>query len=155
MNCNWSCHQETLKSKPHDWFFGPCDFEVWQMTLKNNMAHLLCHSKLCASFHGHLWIQTGVTFWKCSIWVKIGDSSFVHHFVAICEFKSYGPAKFIFTSVILIFDLDLLLGHTYVNGNYSWKFHDDTMTGTIWKIGVWRTDKGMDGQMDRTIHGTA
>ena len=29
--------------------------------------------KLCASFHSHQWIQTGVTVWKPSIWVKIGD----------------------------------------------------------------------------------
>ena len=30
-------------------------------------------SKLCASFHSHQRIQTGVTVWKRSIWVKIGD----------------------------------------------------------------------------------
>ena len=33
-----------------------------------------------------------------------------------------------------------------VNGNHSWKFHDDTMTGTLWK-GV--TDGRTDGQTDR------
>ena len=43
------------------------------MTLKNNTAHLLCYIKLSASFHSHQWIQTGVTFWKCPIWVKIDD----------------------------------------------------------------------------------
>ena len=31
-------------------FFVPCDFEIWQMTLKNNRAPLLCYFKLCASF---------------------------------------------------------------------------------------------------------
>ena len=78
---------------------------------KNNRATLLCYIKLCASFQSHLWIQTGVTVRKRSIPVKIGDflsrvtlkfdrwpwkpighlfyatSSFVHHFVAIGEFK--------------------------------------------------------------------
>ena len=41
-------------------FFGPCDLEIWQMTLKNNRAPLQCHFK---------------------------PSGFLHHFVAICEFK--------------------------------------------------------------------
>ena len=54
-------------------FFAPCDLEIWQMTLKNNRAPLLCSFKLCASFHSHWWIQTGVTVRKCSIWVKIAD----------------------------------------------------------------------------------
>ena len=81
------------------------------MTLRNNRARFLCYVKLCASFHSHLWIQTGVTVPKRSIWVKIDDlflsgatlkfdrwpwkkighlfyatSSFVHHFIAIDEF---------------------------------------------------------------------
>ena len=92
-------------------FFVPSDLEIWWMTLKNNRAPLLCHIKLCASFHSHRWIQTKDTVRKRSIRVKIGDllsrvtskfdgwpwktighlfyatSSFVHHFVAIGEFK--------------------------------------------------------------------
>ena len=81
------------------------------MTLKNNRAPLLYYFKLCASFRSHWWIQTGVTVRKLPIWVKFDDffsrvtlqfdrwpwktighlfyttSSFVHHFVAIGEFK--------------------------------------------------------------------
>ena len=81
------------------------------MTLKNNKAPLPCWFKLYASFHNHRWIQTKVTVPKRSIWVKIGDflsrmtlkfdewpwktiehlfyatSSFMHHFVAIGDFK--------------------------------------------------------------------
>ena len=81
------------------------------MTLKNNRAPLLCCFKLCASFHSHQWIQTGVTVRKCPILLKIDDffsrvtlkfngwpsktighlfyatSSLVHHFVAIGDFK--------------------------------------------------------------------
>ena len=46
---------------------------VWPRNLKNNRAPLLCSFKLCASFHGHRWIQTKVTVRKRSIRVKIGD----------------------------------------------------------------------------------
>ena len=38
-----------------------CELKIWQMTLKNNRAPVLCSCKLCASFHSHWWIQTGVT----------------------------------------------------------------------------------------------
>ena len=34
------------------------------MTLKINRAPLLSNIKLCATFHCHMWIQTGVTVWK-------------------------------------------------------------------------------------------
>ena len=34
------------------------------MTLKNNRVPLLSNIKLCASFHRHMWIQTGVTVRK-------------------------------------------------------------------------------------------
>ena len=44
--------------------FVPCDLEIWWMTLKNNRAPLLSNIKLCASFHHHMWIQTGITVRK-------------------------------------------------------------------------------------------
>ena len=85
----------------------------WNLTddLENNRASLLCYFKLYASFRSHRWIQAGVTVRKRPIWVKINDffsrvtlqvdvwpwktighlfystSSFVHHFVAIGDFK--------------------------------------------------------------------
>ena len=92
-------------------FLEPCDLEIWRMTLKNNRALLLCYFKLYASFRSHRWIQAGVTVRKRPIWVKIDDffsrvslkfdvcswktighlfyatSSFVHHFLAIGDFK--------------------------------------------------------------------
>ena len=40
---------------------------------KNNRAPLLCYFKLCASFHSHWWIQTGVKVRKRPIWVKFDD----------------------------------------------------------------------------------
>ena len=39
--------------------------------LENNRTPLPCYFKLCASFWGHWWIQTGVTVRKRSIRVKI------------------------------------------------------------------------------------
>ena len=52
------------------WCFVPCDLEIWWMTLENNRAFLLCCFKLCATFHSHWWILTGVTVRKRPIWVK-------------------------------------------------------------------------------------
>ena len=58
-------------------------FDGWPW--KNNRAFLLSDIKLCAQFHHHMWIQTGVTVRKRLSWVM--------------------------TSVTLTFDLDLLHGH--------------------------------------------
>ena len=81
------------------------------MALQNNRAPLLCYFKLSTSFHSHWWIQTWVTVRKRPIWVKFDNfksratlkfdgwpcktighlfyatSSFLHHFIAIGEFK--------------------------------------------------------------------
>ena len=51
--------------------FVPRDFEIWQMTLKNNTAPPWCHFKLCVSFRSHWWLQTGDTVQKRRILVKI------------------------------------------------------------------------------------
>ena len=53
--------------------FVPCDLEIWQMTLKNNWAPLLCYFKVCTSFNSHGSLQAGVRVRKRQIWVKIGD----------------------------------------------------------------------------------
>ena len=50
-------------------FLEPRDLEIWRMTLKNNRARLLCSFQLCAWFHCHMWIQTGVTVRKRLSWV--------------------------------------------------------------------------------------
>ena len=104
-------------SKPA--IFILCDLETWQMTIKNYRAHFLCHFKLCASFRSHQWIHTRVAVQKHPKWGKICFD--------LCV-------------------LDLLHGHHFVNGNDSWKFHDDTMTGTLWK----RCDKQTDGWTEKT-----
>ena len=129
VNSNWSYSPETPNLGQIWRFLEPCDLEIWQMTLKNNRAPLLCYFKLCASFRSHWWIQTGVTVRKRPIWVKFNDilsrvtlkfrkwhwktighlfyatSSFVHHFKAIGEFKlelQSGNAQFGSKSMIFL-----------------------------------------------------
>ena len=110
VNSSWSNSPEMSKSGRNRWFFVPCDLEIWWMTLKNNRTPLPCCFKLFASFHSHRSIQAAVTVQKHHIWVKIvnflpcvtlkfdwwpwkttgylfcATSSFVHDFIAICEF---------------------------------------------------------------------
>ena len=127
MNSNWSCCPETPNLGQIQRFLEPCDLEIWRMILKNNRTPLLCYFKLYASFRSHRWIQAGVTVRKRPIWVKIDDffgrvtlqfdvwpwktighlfyatSSFVHHFVAIGDFKlelQSGNAQFGWNSTI-------------------------------------------------------
>ena len=104
------------------------------MTTKNYWAPLLHYIKLCALFQSHQWILTGVTVRRRSIRVKIGNflsrvtwkfdrwpwktighlfyvaSSFVHHFIAISEFKlkiQSGNAQFGSKSAIFFVPCDL------------------------------------------------
>ena len=64
---------ETPNLGQNRWCFVPCDLEIWWMTLENNRAPLLCCLELCATFHSHRWIQTGVAVRKRPIWVKFDD----------------------------------------------------------------------------------
>ena len=58
VNSNWSYSPETPNLDQIRWFLEPCNLEIWQMTLQNNRAPLLCYFKLYASFRTHWWIQT-------------------------------------------------------------------------------------------------
>ena len=69
MNSNWSYSPETPNLGQIRRFLELCDLEIWRMTLTNNRAPLLSIIKLYASFHHHMWIQTGVTVRKRSSWV--------------------------------------------------------------------------------------
>ena len=69
MNSNLSYSPETPNLGQIRRFLEPCDLEIWRMTLKNNRAPLLRNIKLYASFHHHMWIQTGVTVRKRLSWV--------------------------------------------------------------------------------------
>ena len=66
---NWSYSPETPNLGQIWQFLEPCDLEIWRMTLKNNRAPLLCCFQLCAWFHCHMWIQTGVRVRKRLSWV--------------------------------------------------------------------------------------
>ena len=61
VNSNWSYSPETPNLGQIRQSLKPCDLEIWQMTLQNNRAPLLCYFKLCAAFRTYWWIQTGVT----------------------------------------------------------------------------------------------
>ena len=93
------------------------------MTLKNNRAPLLSNMKLCASFHHHRWIQTGVTVRK--------------------------RLNGVMTSVTLTFDLWpwpfawTLRLPLVITPEISWWYDD----GNIVK--VWQTDVRTDRQADR------
>ena len=151
------------------------------MTLKNYRVPLLCFFKLCASFHSHQWTLTGVTVRKRPIWVKFDDffssvtlkfdrwpyktighlfyatSSFVHHFIIICEFKLelQSGNGWVLTSLTLIFDL------------WPWSFAwtllwSLVITSENFRMIRWweHSEKGVaDGQTDRqtdnTIHRAA
>ena len=69
VNSNWSYSSETPNLGQIRRFLEPCDLEIWRMTLKNNRAPLPCCFHLCAWFHCHKWIQTGVSVWKRLSWV--------------------------------------------------------------------------------------
>ena len=149
------------------------------MTLKNNRATLLCYFKLCASFHSHQWIQTGrvrkrpirvkighflapVTLkfnewsWKTIGHLSYATSSFVHHFIAISEFKlelESGNAQFRSKSAIflplwpwpLTSDLDLLQSSYFCQRwsflKVSWWYDVRNMVKK-----VWQTDRRTDGK---------
>ena len=68
MNSNWSYSPETANLGQIRRFFEPRDLEIWRMTLKNYRAPLLSNTKLYASFHHHMCIQTGVTVQKRLSW---------------------------------------------------------------------------------------
>ena len=69
MYSNWSYSPETPNLGQIRRFLWPRDLEIWRMTLKNNRAPLLCCFQLCAWFHCHMWVQTGVRVRKRLSWV--------------------------------------------------------------------------------------
>ena len=69
MYSNWSYSPETPNLGQIRRFLELSDLEIWRMTLKNNRAPLLCCFGLCAWFHCHMWIQTGVRVQKRLSWV--------------------------------------------------------------------------------------
>ena len=165
---NLSCRPEMPNSGQNWQFFALRDLENWRMTLKNNRAPLLCCFKLCASFHSHWFIRTGVTVRNPPIWFKISDflSRVTLKFdgwpkknnraPVICYFKhcaSFHRNMWIQTGVmvrkqlngVMTLTLDLWPWHFAWTSRQSWKFQDVTMRGTL--------SKTCDRQMDRRTDG--
>ena len=85
---NWNYSPETPNAGETQRFFVPCHLEIWRMTLKNNRIPLLCYFKLCALYHSHWSIQTGVTVWKAKfgleIWQMTSKNNRAH---LLCYFR--------------------------------------------------------------------
>ena len=70
------------------------------------------------------------------------------HFITICEFKLRVTVRRLLNWVLTCYldlwplTLTFCMDITLVNGNHSWKFHDDTIRGTLSK----RCDGQTDGQ---------
>ena len=64
MNSNWNYCLETPNTGQNWRFFSA--MWPWNLTggLENNRAPLVSNIKLYASFHLHMWIQTGTMVWK-------------------------------------------------------------------------------------------
>ena len=106
MNTNWSYSPETPNLGQIRHFLEPCDLEIWRMTLKNNRASLLCHFKLCVSFHTHWWSQKGGTdgqtdgrtdgqterkclSYSCLVAAKKNRAPLLCHFKLCASFRSH------------------------------------------------------------------
>ena len=135
-NCSYSTETPNLGQIRR--FLKPCDLEIWRMTLKNNKAPLLSIINLYASFHHHMWIQTGVTVRK--------------------------RLSLVVTSVTLTFDLDLAwtsrLSPVITPENFMiirWWEHSQkgVRDGQTDRQTDGRTDRRTDGRTDWTIHRAA
>ena len=71
--------------------------KIWRITLKINRTTLLCYFKVCASFHSHKSIQTGVTVRKHQIRVKMGI------FFALCDLEIWQMILKIHTAPLLCY----------------------------------------------------
>ena len=148
------------------------------MTLKNNRAPFRCYIKLFTSLQSPRSFQAGVTVGKRQIRVKIGDilprvtlkfdrwhwktiGHLIYAVSAVCMISlPYANSNLSHSPEMAKLGVDLCdldhwpltltfcLDTTSVNGNNSWKFRDDTMTGTWCKRCNRRTDRQTDGRTD-------
>ena len=123
-NSNWSYSPETSNLGQNRRLFVPWNLEIWQMTLENNRVPLLCHIKRCATFHQHMWIQTGVTVLKRLNWV-----------FDLCNLELW--------PMTLTFCMDI----TSININNSENFNMIRWWEHSEK--VWQTDRRTDGRTYR------
>ena len=120
------------------------------MTSKNNRTPLPYYAKLCDFLYSMTLEFDG---WP---WKTIGHSCILHQALCIMSKPSVKQTgiiirkrlNWVLTSVTLTFCMDL----TLVIGNHSWKFHDDTTTGTLTKRCDRQTDERTHRRMHWTIH---
>ena len=118
-------------------FLLASDLEIWRMTLKNNRAPLLCYFSLCASFHSHRWIQTGVTIRKRPISVKTGN------FLSRVTLKFDGwPWKTIGHLSHMPHQALCIISSPYVNSN--WSYGLETAKLGFWPLWPWHLTSGID-----------
>ena len=132
MNSNWNYSLEILSLGHNQQNSVPFDLEIWWITLKNDRAPI--------SFHNNSWIQTGVTVWKCPIWVEINK-----YFLAVWTLDSRD-------------DLDKLLGTSpkphqalciissaYMNFNWSYSAEIPKLGQNLfWPLGPWLLIYGLE-----------
>ena len=100
------------------------------MTLKNNRAPLLCCFQLCAWFHCHMWIQTGVRVRKRLSWVL----------TSVTLTFDLWPWPFAWTSLLTMVIT-------------SWWYDDGNMVKKVWQTDG-RMDRRTDRQTDRQTENT-
>ena len=156
-----------------DELFVPCGLVTWQMTSKHNRAHFqptltfVHHFVTIGEFKLDLQSRNAQFGSKSTIFLVVwpwnltddlekqqSTSSMTHEALCIISSpcmnsnSSYGPetAKFGFwPSWSWPLTLILCMDITFVNGNHSWKFYDDRMTGTLSKRCDRQTDGGTHG----------
>ena len=126
MHSNWSYSLETPNLGQIWQFLASCDLEIWCMTLKNNRAPFLCCLKLCAWFHCHMQIQTGVRVPKELSWVL----------TSVTLTFDLWPWPFALTSLLI-----------------RWREHSQKAVTDRLTDG--QTDRQTDRQTDWTIHKAA
>ena len=130
MYSNWSYSPETPNLGQIRRFVEPCDLEIWRMTLKNNRAPLLCCFQLCAWFHCHMWIQTGVRVRKRLSWVL----------TSVTLTFDLWPWPFVWTSLLTM----VITPENFMMIRW-WEHGEKGVTDR-------RTDRRTDGRTDWTSH---
>ena len=132
MNSNWSYSPETPNLGQIRQFLESCDLEIWRMTLKNNRAPLLCCFQLCAWFHCHMWIQTGVRVRKRLSWML----------TSVTLTFDLWPWPFAWTSLLTM----VITPENFMMIDW-WEHGEKGVTDR-------RTDRRTDGQTDRRTENT-
>ena len=136
----------TVRKRPN-WakstIFEPLDLEIWRMTSKNNRAPLLSNIKVCASFHHHMSIQTGVKVRKRLNWVL----------TSVTLTFDLWPGPFAWTSLLSLV-ITLKISLCYDDGNIV-KKASQTDRRTDWTIhrAAWSQLKSIEILITRQIWG--